>query len=231
MKNKMISVACLLLLAAQPAIGADAPSVQGTPSHSSRPTLPEHSLENAAAAVKRMKADPHVREMLSRAKGIFIMPAYSRKSLTTGDQDTPGILLVREKSGWSNPIFYHVGPIVVGAHAGAGINAMAALLISDEAVRRFTQGGRFTVSPDHGFNMANHSSRSGPFPDEGDDVMMWSDAAGIFPGAAMRLEDILPDERSNQRLYGTRATVQELLADKGGAGGAQAQKLREALKR
>lgn len=231
MKNKkMIASACLLLLAAQPAIGADAPIGHSMQSHASRPGSPESSLEEAVQVVGQMKKDARMRNLLGKAKAVFIMPAHSGQQLATGDQNVPGILLVRSGSGWSNPVFYHVGPIVLGAHAGAGVDALATLLLKDAAVKPFLQGKRFTLSRDGGFNMSDHSAHPASMPDEGDDAIMWSNAAGIFPGPAVRLEDILPDDRVNQRFYGGIVTPREIVAGEVGSF-AQAEKLRQALKK
>ncbi len=179
-----------------PRLPADSTATPGDERNSSTARIAD-----AVRVVNRMKVDPEVREILNRATGLFIVPEYDRSAMRMKPR-VPGVLVVRRGEGWSDPLFYEVGPIVLGAHAGADIDALAAILLSEQAVSRFASGRTFSLSLDGGFNMANHAAQAGPFPDEGDDAIMWSNAAGLFPGAAVRLDRIRPDEVGNTALHG-----------------------------
>jgi len=189
---------------------------------------PERQLEDTTRAVERMKADPIAQDLLRRAKGVFVLPKFAGKAMTLNDRGAGAILLVRDGKKWSAPVFYTFGPLQLGPHAGAGLNSLAALLISDAAIDKFLGGERFSLSTDDGFNMSDHDRWSDGRPDRGDDVVMWSDAAGIFPGAAVRIDAIRPDERANRSYFGRTASPEELV-DLDTKGHPQAEKLRKAL--
>ena len=94
--------------------------------------------------MKTMESDPKMRKVLESAKGVFIVPAYGRAALGVGAQGGAGVLLVRKSDDlWSDPVFFNIGGINVGAQAGAEVGPIAFALNNEKAVQRFREKNNF----------------------------------------------------------------------------------------
>lgn len=173
------------------------------------------TLQEAQQVVQQMKRDPELRQQMNRARGIFIAPNFARAAGGVGVQGGEGVLLARMNNGrWSNPVFYNMGGVSIGAQAGASAGAIAFLLMNDKALNTFKTSNNFSLNANAGLSIVDYSARAQSSIGKGD-VIAWSDTEGLFAGASIGVSDIQWDEEESRAYYGTsaaQATPQTILA-------------------
>ena len=126
-----------------PSAAIPSPALEGK--RSPEITATKH-VDDALAVVKQMESDATMRKLLQDASGIFIVPTYGRAALGIGAHGGAGVLLVKKASGnWTDPIFYNIGGINIGAQAGAQAGSVAFVLNNEKAVQRFTDKNNFAI--------------------------------------------------------------------------------------
>jgi lipid-binding SYLF domain-containing protein len=137
-------------------------------------------VNSSVSVVRRMVAEPGINNLLQKAKGIFIVPAYARAAVGVGGSGGAGILLVKREGGvWGTPAFYNIGSINVGAQVGVEVGAIAMVLNNDKAVKGFMQKNDFSLNADAGLTVVNWNKTAQGSIGTGD-VVAWSDTKGLF---------------------------------------------------
>jgi lipid-binding SYLF domain-containing protein len=145
----------------------------------------EH-VDKAVAVVHRMESEPHVKQLLDQAKGVFIIPRYGRAALGIGGRGGAGVLMVKRSGTWGNPAFYNYGGISAGVQAGVEGGAVAFVLNDDKAVRSFTrQDNNWSLNAEAGLTIVAWSDKGQGSAGKGD-VTVWSDTKGLFGDLAIR---------------------------------------------
>jgi lipid-binding SYLF domain-containing protein len=189
-----LTIACLLaassmsgLVAAQSASPAEDTAKKEAPASTSvkkHETTAMKHVSNSVSVVRKMESEAGMSDLLQKAKGVFIMPAYGRVAVGVGGSGGSGVLLVkREDSSWSDPIFYHVGGISFGAQVGAEGGPIAMVLNNDKAVESFMQKNDFSLSADAGLTVINWNATAQGSVGIGD-VVAWSGTKGLFGNVA-----------------------------------------------
>jgi lipid-binding SYLF domain-containing protein len=150
-------------------------------------------VDDALMVVRQLESDATMRKLLQDASGVFIVPTYGRAALGIGAHGGAGVLLVKKASGnWTNPVFYNIGGISIGAQAGS----VAFVLNNDKAVQRFTDKNNFSLSADTGLTVINWAKVAEGSTGAGD-ATAWTATKGLFGNVAtIGVNDI----RFNQRL-------------------------------
>lgn len=162
----------------------------------------QRQIDDAAQVVQRMKGDTGMAALLKRAKGVFILPTYGRGALGVGAQGGAGVLVTRQGDGFSNPVFYNLGGVSLGAQAGGAGGQVAMLLMSDRAVQSFRSGQKFSLTADAGLTFADHSQRAQAATGKIEDVVLWSGTKGAFAGVSVGVTDVMLDDDANRAYYG-----------------------------
>lgn len=196
------------------------------PSHAATPD--EHAVElikHSVQAVQSADLDHHVTQLMGHAKGVFIVPSYKEGSLVVGASGGDGLLLVRENHTWSDPAFYSIGSLSVGAQAGGKSGAVIMLLMSNRAVHTFAEARNLSLNGKAGLTIGSYSSnvKLGTHKD----VVVWSNAKGVEGGAAVSGTRISQDAKLDRVYYSKKVTTAEILNGK--ANNLSADKLRNAL--
>lgn len=171
-------------------------------------------VKDAAATVKQMERDPQMKQLLAKAKGVYILPAWAKGGLIVGGRGGQGVMLAHSGDQWSSPAFYNLAGISVGAQAGFEAGAIAMVLMSQKAVDSFKSGNTFSLNADAGFTIINWSGRSQSSLGRGGDIVVWSDSEGAFAGAGFSASDISWADEENAAFYGRKATPAEILASR-----------------
>ena len=103
-------------------------------------------ITEAVQVVQRMKRDPGLLALLERAKAVFILTDYGRAGFGIGAQGGEGVLVTRQGERFSNPVFYNLGGVSIGAQAGVAGGEVAMLLMTDRAVENFRSGRKFSAT-------------------------------------------------------------------------------------
>ena len=188
----------------------------------------ERRVAEAAAVVARMEAVPRMKQLLQQAKGVFIVPKYGRAALGLGVAGGAGVLLVRRQdSSWSDPAFFYLGSISVGAQAGAQGGPVAIVLNNDAALARFMQDTEFSLNADAGLTVMNWTRYAEGRAGAGD-VVVWSGTEGLFGNvAAISVNGIRYSQTASNAYYNRMVGAQDVFAGK--FSNAQADPLKRAL--
>lgn len=187
----------------------------------------QKQVQEATRVVGQMKRDPQVAQLLQKAHGVFIVPDYGKAAIGIGGRGGGGVALVKRNGKWSNPAFFNIGGVSIGAQAGVAAGSIAMLLMSDKAVSMFeNQANNFSLNANAGLTIVNYSADAQGNYGKGD-VILWSDTEGAFAGASIGVSDINRDEDENHAYYGKKASAKEILT--GRVGEMRAQNLRDAL--
>jgi SH3 domain-containing YSC84-like protein 1 len=185
-------------------------------------------VDDAVAVVQRMEQEPRMKELLAKAKGVFIVPTYGRAALGVGASGGSGVLLVKEGAQkWSEPAFYNIGGINVGLQAGGEGGAIAMVLNNDKAVQKFMQKNNFSLSADAGLTVVNWTKVAQGTAGEGD-VVVWSGTKGLFGDAvAIGVNDIRFNQNLTTAYYHQNVSPKDVVAGK--AKSQHTEKLKQAL--
>jgi lipid-binding SYLF domain-containing protein len=185
-------------------------------------------VTDAVSVVRRMKADPQVSALIQEAKGLLIVPHFIKAALVFGGQGGAGLLLVQSNGRWSDPAFYRTSSGSFGAQIGGAKGALVMILTSDKAVEAFaTKTSSWSLNAGAGLTAATYSKGT---PESGtlSDVVIWSEATGLFGGAAVGATRVASDERANKAYYDhTDVIPQQILS--GLIANPYSNKLREVL--
>ena len=178
-------------------------------------------VKNAAAVVKHMQTDPKLKSMMSDAKGVFIVPQYGRGGLGIAGRGGEGVLMARNGSKWSSPVFYNLGGVSIGAQAGAEVGSIAMLLMNDKALNSFMQDNKFSLTADAGLTIVNYTAKAQAQKGRGD-VVVWMDTKGAFADAAIGVTDITFDEEENKAWYKKSVAARDIVSGKVSSGSSTA---------
>jgi lipid-binding SYLF domain-containing protein len=172
-------------------------------------------LFDAVDAVRRMLAEPGMKSLLAQAKGLFIVPTYSRAALGVGASGGTGMLTLRRSDGtWTDPVFYMLGEVSLGAQAGAQGGPIALALMNDKAVGSFRQKNNFSLSAEAGLTVVNFNKTAQGTAGAGD-VVAWSGTRGLFGNiATLEVRDIHFNAKFNDAYYGRPTGLQDILEGK-----------------
>lgn len=199
--------------AAPPAKAADQPVNAATRAERDELADATAHINKAEQVVRRMTAQPEIKQMMQRARGIYVVPDYGRAAAVVGGQGGAGVLMVKHDGKWLGPAFYNLGSISIGAQAGITAGSIALLLMNDKAVRSFGASNNFSLDANAGITIVNYSAKAQGSAGKGD-VVLWSDTEGAFAGAAIAASDIVFDKDETAALYKRSVAPGDVLAGK-----------------
>jgi lipid-binding SYLF domain-containing protein len=173
-------------------------------------------VAKAAQTADNMKQDPSfapARDMLARARGMLIIPSLVKGGFIFGAEGGDGVLVAKERNGWSAPAFYALGSASFGLQAGLEQTQLVMLLMSDKALRAVEEGnfkfgagaGLTVVSLSGGAEAATAANLSG-------DIIIWSSGKGLYGGLTLNGSVIKTRDEWNAAFYGRPVTVPMILA-------------------
>jgi len=196
--------------------------------HDARYARDAQERVNAAInVVQRMKQDPDLARLLHEARGVFIIPRYGKAGFIVGGQGGAGVVLARSDGKWSDPAFFDVGGASIGAQAGGEKGAVAMFLMTDRALDKFESShGKWSLGASAGLTVVRYSHNNRAQVGRGD-VLVWSEAKGLYGGLTAGVTDITPSDRLDHAYYQQRSDAQQILT--GNTRNPAADPLREAL--
>ena len=237
-QGRLLRIGVCLSLAASSLAGHDTFAQQAAEATAAQPgrsapanrqaVAAEKRVAEAVAVVAQMEKDPRVKQLLQQAKGIFIVPKYARAALGLGVAGGAGVLLARRQdNSWSDPAFFNLGSISVGAQAGAQGGAVAIVLNNDDALAQFMQKTEFSLNADAGLTVMNWARYIEGSAGAGDAVV-WAGTEGLFGNvAAISINGIRYSQTATNAYYDRTVAAQDVVAGK--FSNAQAAPLKQAL--
>ncbi len=204
-------------IAAGPAWAAGNGNTAGTSSSQSASVDTNHKsevqslLKSATAEVKTMNQNPQLKQLLEKAKGVYLVPEFGRGALIVGGRGGAGVVLAKNNGKWSDPAFYDFGGISVGPQAGASGGKVAYLLMTDHAVNAFKSGNKISLNAGAGLTVVDFSHNGQASWGKGD-IIMWTDNSGLYAGANVSATDLNWADNNNQSYYGRKVQPDQVLA-------------------
>jgi len=168
-------------------------------------------VNEATAEVRKMSADPQLKKLLAKAKGVFLVPEFGRGALIIGGRGGAGVVLANKNGKWTDPAFYDMGGISIGAQAGGSGGEVAFLLMSQGAVDAFKSGNKFSLNAGAGLSIVNYSANSQASWGKGD-IILWSATKGAYAGATISVTDVNWADGNNKAYYGRKVDPSKILA-------------------
>lgn len=218
-------------LAAAPALAANSSSSAGTENNqtavnTSHKGETQSLVKSATAEVKTMNKNPQLKQLLAKAKGVFLVPEFGRGALIVGGRGGAGVVLAKNDGKWSDPAFYDYGAISFGPQVGGSGGKVAFLLMTDNAVDAFKSGNKVSLNAGAGLTIVDFSHNGQAAWGKGD-IIMWSDNSGAYAGANVSVTDLNWADNNNQSYYGHKVQPDKILA--GNINTPDAAALKEAL--
>jgi SH3 domain-containing YSC84-like protein 1 len=186
-------------------------------------------LQNASGVITNMQSDTNVVNLMSRAKGVFIIP-------NSGSVSSGGVLLRRKNDHWSNPVFFSLGGATPGVQPTANTGTadvsgnsgpVALLIMSNRAMSRFESNGSFSITPSARLNIVSYSAnttqtsqapqasqkpqRSQAASGKNGDIIVWSGSNGASNGVTPGFTQVTANKIYDQTIYGT-ANMRQIIA-------------------
>jgi len=155
-----------------------------------------------------------MRDLLPRAKGVFIMPQQLKGAFIVGAQGGSGVLVKRvgNTNDWAGPAFYTVGGASVGLQAGAQAAEVVLLVMSERGIASFMSNS-FKLGADAGIAAGPVGiGASAATANLSADILSFSDPKGLYAGLALSGAVIATRDSWNQAYYGKPVKPIEILA-------------------
>jgi SH3 domain-containing YSC84-like protein 1 len=154
-----------------------------------------------------------MRDLLKKAKGVFIAPQVLKGAFIIGGSGGSGVLLVRDsKTGqWNGPAFYTMGEASFGLQIGGEAAEILLLAMTDRGVTAFL-GNSVKLGADVGVaagpvglgmdaSTANLSA----------DILTYSRAKGLYGGISVEGAVVAVRNGWNEAYYGKKVTPTDIL--------------------
>jgi SH3 domain-containing YSC84-like protein 1 len=190
--------------------------------------VPMHAVDKAALDKRirtittkfdTMQAKPDKRipaENLRKAKGIILLDR-TKAGFIFAFEGGGGLAMLKDvKSGsWSPPSFMRANEASLGFQIGGQQSFMVILLMSTNATRALTDSSvNFGGEASGTAGNASGKAAGTVSDDQQQSMLVYTDATGLYGGAAVKGGDLSPDAEANVVYYGESVTPQDILLDK-----------------
>ncbi len=162
-------------------------------------------VEDAIEVLEDIMAIPErsiPEELLGQARAIAIIPSVIKVSYVLGGKFGRGVVLVRNKRGWSYPSFVTITGASLGFQAGAQSSDIILVFMTQKSVEGLRHA-KFTLG-------ADASVAAGPVGRHGEaatditmksEIFSYSRSRGLFAGVSLAGAALIADQKSNVRFY------------------------------
>jgi lipid-binding SYLF domain-containing protein len=192
-------------------------------------------VERAKLSFEGMVVAPEMdglRELIRKAKGVFIAPQVLRGAFIFGVSGGSGVLFARSEvpGEWKGPAFYTIGEVSFGFQAGADASEVALLAMTDRGVNAL-----LSTSVKLG---ADASVAAGPVgvgvraatANISADIVSFSRSKGLYGGLSVDGAVVATRGALNAAYYGKDVSTQDILI-RGAVSNPQAAPLVELIKK
>ncbi len=195
----LATTAIALMLAGTPAIAA---GQQRHPSaNSDNARGPQKLVDKAASVAVEFQRDRGEAGIMSRARGMYIVPEYGKAGFIIGGKGGSGVVTVRHGGTWTPPAFYNFGGLSIGAQIGAQGGSIIFLLMNNKAVNAFRAGSKFALTANAGLSVVTYST-DGQANLGRADVVLLTNTRGAYAGATIEASNVGVDGGRTRDFYG-----------------------------
>jgi len=188
----------------------------GAPARADDALEAKHLVEKARLSFEGVIAIPEMsalRDLLKRAKGVFIAPQILRGAFIVGVSGGSGVLLARgdKPDQWDGPAFYTMGEASFGLQAGADASEVVLVIMTDRGVASL-----LSSSVRLG---ADASVAAGPVgigvtaatANLSADIISFSRSKGLYGGVSLEGAVVATRDSWNTAYYGKGVTPTDIL--------------------
>ena len=151
-------------------------------------------------------------EVLSKAKAVAIFSS-TQAGLVLGGKGGVGVFLKRLDDGFSPPLAIDLIEGSLGLQIGAQSEDAIYLFKTDQSVKRFLTKGRYAVAQAAG-SFGTGSGSTDPVDISKEDVVVYSNATGVYGGLVVGGSGFKIDEELNRKTYGEHVTTDMIVNGK-----------------
>ncbi|HSB82743.1 MAG TPA: lipid-binding SYLF domain-containing protein [Candidatus Methylomirabilis sp.] len=176
----------------------------------------EQLVDRSRLAVESFMADPNMeafRELLKRAKGVFIAPQVLKGAFVIGASGGSGVLLTRDEKtgGWGGPAFYTMGGLSFGLQAGGQASEVALLAMTERGVAAF-QASSVKLGAEVGFAIGPlGAGAAAASANLSADIISYVRSGGLFVGMSVDGAVVATRDALNRAYYGKDVTPSDIL--------------------
>jgi lipid-binding SYLF domain-containing protein len=180
-----------------------------------RQSLVDQSLDTARKVITG-KDFPDALKMMSKARGVLIIPELVQGGFILGAAGGRGVMMARAAANdWSYPGFYGMGSGSVGLQIGAKVSQIVFIILTEKGLMAMldhkfkvgAQAGVTMVAVGAGFEGATTAAA-------GADILAFANSNGLFAGASLEGSYIDADDDWNALYYGPGATGRAVVLDR-----------------
>ena len=173
-------------------------------------------VERARHTVDNFAADPNMeglRDLVKRAKGVFVAPQVLRGAFIFGASGGSGVLLARdEKSGqWGGPTFHTIGEASFGLQIGGEASEIVLVALTERGVTallshsvKLGADANISVGPIGAGASAATANLSA-------DIISFSRSKGLYGGVSVQGAVVASRDALNKAYYGKDVTPTDIL--------------------
>lgn len=176
------------------------------------------AVDDAIEVLGDLAAAPEKRippKLLQDASAVIVAPDVVKGGFLVGARHGHGVLLVRTKGGWSDPVFVTLTGGSFGLQAGVSSTDLFLVIRNARSLDRILKGaGKLTLG-------ADATVAAGPIGREAAgatdaqlkaEILSYSRTRGLFAGVALDGDAIVVDHEANEKFYRQRkVTVADIV--------------------
>jgi SH3 domain-containing YSC84-like protein 1 len=225
----MIRLAAALALGGMLALALPAASQQPPA------TLDQQLLvDRATVTINAMRTDVQFgfgRDLLTRAKGVMVVPELIKAGFFFGGEGGSAVLLARREDGsWSDPAFYVLGSASFGLQIGVETAEVVFFVMSDRALKAWMED-EVKLGAKAGLTvlMIGSNAEASATTNANVDVIAWARSKGAYAGITLEGSLIKPRHEWNEAYYARPVKPAEIVFAPG-VGHGRTIALRDALR-
>jgi len=164
------------------------------------------------ADLRHDKAFGNAGDLIRRAKAVLIVPRLIKGGFIVGGEGGNGVLMVRRRTGWSDPAFYAIGAASFGLQAGLEQSELILLVMSEKGLNGIMQD-QFKIGAQAGITVVTLGSgvegalSGANLPD----IVVWSSTTGLYGGLTLNGSVIRSQPNLDAAYYGRPMTTHDVL--------------------
>ena len=180
-----------------------------------RQSLVDQSLRTAQKVITG-KDFPDALKMMSKARGVLIIPELVQGGFILGAAGGRGVMMSRTgKDNWSYPAFYGMGSGSIGLQIGGKVSEIVFIILTEKGLLAMLDH-KFKVGAEAGVTMVAVGAgiEGATTSAVGSDIVAFANSNGLFVGASLEGSFIDADNDWNALYYGAGATGRAIVADR-----------------
>jgi len=164
------------------------------------------------ADLRHDKAFGNAVQLFRQAKAVLIVPKLIKGVFVIGGEGGNGVLMVRNRGGWSNPGFYALGAASFGLQIGLEQSEVVMLIMSQKGLDGVLRD-QFKIGAQAGITAVTLGSGV-----EGamggvsvPDIVVWSSSTGLYGGLTVDGSVIKAEPNQTAAFYGRPVTARDVL--------------------